>query len=110
MRTYALAVAVALTGRSACIHCGDAVSLHSGDVDRTTAGCYRRGSVIMTCTACNIRRGEPGTAAGFDHTTYAADVLRASLTVALPASRADMVKAYRASAPSGFASSPYCTD
>lgn len=92
MRVYALAVAVALTGTSECVHCGATVSLHRGEVDRVREGCYRPGSVIMTCEGCNNGLGQ-----GFDidREAYAADVARASATVSVPSQTA-AAQAYRA--------------
>ena len=92
MRAYALAVAVALTGSPSCVHCGATVSLHNGEVDRVSAGCYRPGSVIMVCEGCNNGLGQ-----GFDidRDAYASDVARVSESVALP-SASSSAAAYRA--------------
>lgn len=94
MRAYALAVAVALTGSASCVHCGAAVSLHNGEVDRVREGCYRPGAVIMTCEGCNNGLGQ-----GFaiDRDAYASDVERVSASVAVP-SASVAVKAYKAGA------------
>lgn len=80
MRLYAVRVAVAANGDSVC-HCGAPVSLFDGDVDRTDAGCYRPGFVVMTCRACNNDRTY---ANGFDNVAYEADILAASLKVNVP--------------------------
>lgn len=77
MKLYAVAVAVALHGAAVC-HCGQPVSITSGEVDRTAAGCYRPGYVIMTCEACNNDRTN---VPEFNTVEYAADVLRASLGI-----------------------------
>lgn len=94
MRAYALAVAVALVGRAACVHCDAPVSLHNGEVDRVRQGCYAPGNVIMTCTACNNGLGQ-----GFDidRDAYAADVARVSASVPVP-SASVAVKAYKVGA------------
>lgn len=92
MRAYALAVAIALVGRSACVHCGDAISLWRGECDRTASGCYRPGFVVMVCEACNNGAGQTD---NLDRARYAADVLAASLTVTVP-SATESLRAYRA--------------
>lgn len=58
MRAYALMVTIALVGSARCPHCTAMVSLFEGEVDRTLPGCYRPGSVIMTCTDCNNALGQ----------------------------------------------------
>lgn len=105
MRVYALAVAVALVGRAACVHCGTRVSLHDGEVDRTVEGvCYAPGGVVMVCRACNNARNvEPLSGAE----RYAADVLAASAGVQVPGGSAAM-REYRASGDDGqLSASPY---
>lgn len=104
MRTYALAVAVALVGRAACVHCTAPVSLHDGEVDRTVEGvCYAPGGVVMVCRACNNARNTEA----LDTERYAADVLAASEGIAVPSGSAAM-RAYRASGDEGQLSrSPY---
>lgn len=91
MRAYALAVAVALTGSASCVHCGASVSLHKGEVDRVTPGCYAPGSVVMVCEGCNNGLGQ-----GFEiaRDAYASDVARASESVAVPSATASLA-AYR---------------
>lgn len=95
MRAYALAVAVALTGSAQCVHCGDTISLHRGEVDRVVTGCYRPGAVIMTCESCNNGAGQAGER--IDRAAYAAAVAAASERVAIP-SPTESVKAYKAGA------------
>lgn len=95
MRAYAVAVAVALTGSSVCVHCHTKVDIHHGEVDRTTAGCYRPGYVVMTCNACNNALGNSDV---IDRAAYAAAVLRASLTVPVP-TLAQATAAYKVKAP-----------
>lgn len=58
MRAYALMVTIALMGSARCPHCTTPVSLFVGEVDRTMSGCYRPGSVVMTCTDCNNALGQ----------------------------------------------------
>lgn len=104
MRAYALAVAVVLVGRAACVHCTAPVSLHDGEVDRTVEGvCYAPGGVVMVCRACNNARNvEP-----LNVERYAADVLAASAGVQVPSGAAAM-RAYRAGGDEGqLARSPY---
>lgn len=76
-RVYALAVAVAMNGASVC-HCGAPIDLWNGEVDRTIAGCYRPGYVVMTCHGCNNDRMH---VSNFDNVRFEADVLNASLMV-----------------------------
>lgn len=94
MRAYALAVAVALVGRPACVHCDASVSLWQGECDRTVTGCYRPGALVMVCSACNNALGQ-----GFaiDRDAYAADVARVSASVPVP-SASVAVRAYAAGA------------
>lgn len=80
MRAYALDVARAMHGASVC-HCGAAISLTHGDVDRTATGCYRPGFVVMTCTPCNNDRTN---VAEFDAAAFQRDVLAASIGIAVP--------------------------
>jgi hypothetical protein len=105
MRVYALAVAVALVGRPACVHCGSNVSLHDGEVDRTVEGvCYAPGGVVMVCRACNNARNvETLTRVQ----AYVEDVAAASVGVPVMGGSA-AIRAYRdaAGAPQ-LASSPY---
>lgn len=58
MRAYALMVTIALMGSARCPHCTTPVSLFEGEVDRTMAGCYRPGYVVMTCNPCNNALGQ----------------------------------------------------
>jgi hypothetical protein len=90
MRAYALAVAVAMHGAPVC-HCGAPVSLTVGEVDRTAAGCYKPGYVVMTCTACNNDRTN---VAEFDTVAFEADVLAASLNVIVPG-KSDAMREYK---------------
>lgn len=93
MRLYALRVAISLTGKAACVHCGAGVSLHRGEVDRTDAGCYRPGYVIMTCEACNNGLGQSD-GSDFNRSAYIADVLRASLKTDIP-TQGEAMRAYQ---------------
>ena len=77
-RVYALAVAVALNGASVC-HCGATITLWDGEVDRTVAGCYRPGYVVMTCHDCNNDR----THVAFNSELFANDVFEASKGIAI---------------------------
>lgn len=76
-RVYALAVAVAMHGAPVC-HCGRSVSLWDGEVDRTAAGCYRPGFVVMTCHGCNNDRTN---VEEFDAIAFQRDVLAASIGI-----------------------------
>lgn len=104
MRVYALAVAVALVGRPACVHCDASVSLTEGEVDRTVEGvCYAPGGVVMVCRACNNARNVEA----LNVERYAHDVREASVGVVVPSGSAS-IRAYRAAGEaSQLSRSPY---
>lgn len=78
-KAYSLDVAIALNGASVC-HCGAAIDLHNGDVDRTEKGCYRPGYIVMTCARCNADRPR---IAEFDEALFRLEVWKASQGVSI---------------------------
>lgn len=82
-RIYALQVAINLAGYGDIVngtvcHCGAAIDLHNGEVDRTEEGCYRPGYVVMTCESCNNDRTH---VRGFDSEGFRDAVISASIGV-----------------------------